>query len=145
MLDAALSFANTGGAITRWPTQLVLLSTPCSTATQRGSRQDWVGAPATLYTRGLATSSGQVWQRKRDPAQGSRWTVIRRKTGAEILLIWIGGDACASLDGADGITPTVCCRQPASRLQSWAVAVGPEGLYAPLADDAESRHSNHRL
>ena len=93
----------------------------------------WEGPPAQLYTRDVVTAQGQVWQRKRDPRFGfpldsncahdwagdlsdSLWGRQVRWPG------WLGWDA-GSWD----------LPQESEALADTLLAVGPEGLYTPVA------------
>ena len=133
MLDAALSFANTGGAITVADAAGSAVDTLLYGDTTR-QPADWVGAPATLYTRGLATSSGQVWQRKLDPVTGQPVDsdTAQDWSGDLADLDWgrrVRQPGWGGWDHSDGVLPATGVEAAA-----WAVAVGPEGLYAPLAE-----------
>ncbi len=92
----------------------------------------WQGAPAQLYTRGLAGANGQVWQRKLDPASGlpidgdraTDWQgdladlAWGRRVRYPGWLGWSDADLLRSTSSAAHATVTV--------------AIGPEGLYRPL-------------
>ncbi len=94
----------------------------------------WQGLPAQLYTRGVAAASGQVWQRKRDVTTGlpvdtdraADWAgdLADLTWGRRIRLPgWSGWDAATLLQPAAGqATATI------------VTAVGPEGLYQPIAE-----------
>ncbi len=133
MLDATLSFANTGGAITLADAAGAAVDTLLYGNTTR-QPADWVGAPATLYTRGLATSSGQVWQRKLDPITGLPVDsdTAQDWSGDLADLDWgrrVRQPGWGGWERADGLLPATGVEAAA-----WAVAIGPEGLYAPLAE-----------
>jgi cardiolipin synthase A/B len=93
----------------------------------------WQGLPAQLYTRDVVTAQGQVWQRKRDPQTGlpldtncaqdwagdlsdSLWGRQVRWPG------WLGWDA-----------GSFARPQESEALADTLLAVGPEGLYVPVA------------
>lgn len=92
----------------------------------------WQGAPAQLYTRGLAGANGQVWQRKLDPATGlpvdsdraADWhsdladLAWGRRVRYPGWLGWSAADLLQPVSSEAGATVTI--------------AVGPEGLYQPL-------------
>lgn len=132
MLDGAPTLVNSGGALILLDAEQrvadALLYGRTSLVTE-----GWQGAPAQLYTRGLATASGQIWQRKLNPITG---LPIDTDTAAD----WAGDlsdaawgrrvrqPAWGGWDRGDGLWPHTGVDSAA-----WAVAVGPEGLYAPLA------------
>lgn len=93
----------------------------------------WTGNAAQLYTRGDVVTEGQIWQRKRDPSTG--WPIDSNRASD-----WAGDLADlrwgrqARLPGWLGWTPTELARpQSGSAQATITVAVGPEGLYQPLA------------
>lgn len=133
MLDAALSLANTGGVITLADATGAAVDTLLYGNTTR-QPTGWIGAPATLYTRGLATSSGQVWQRKLDPLTGQPVDSDYAQDWAGDLtdLAWgrrVRQPGWGGWDPSDGLLPVTGVETAA-----WGVAVGPEGLYTPLAE-----------
>lgn len=99
--------------------------------TQRAT--GWTGIAAQLYTRGDVVTEGQIWQRKRDPLTG--WPLDSNRASD-----WAGDLADlrwgrqARLPGWLGWTPTELARPQAGiATANVTVAVGPEGLYQPLA------------
>lgn len=94
----------------------------------------WHGTAAQLYTRGDIPSSGQIWQRKRAPLTGF-------PLDSDQATDW-GGDLAdlqwgrqARLPGWQGWDNNSLARPTTGAAQATiTVAVGPEGLYQPLAD-----------
>lgn len=93
----------------------------------------WVGAPVQPYTRGDVAASGQVLERKRDPATGlpvdhdlaTDWAsdLTDIAWGRRVRMPgWLGWD------NATLAQPTLV-----NAYATTTVAVGPEGLYTPLA------------
>ncbi|MCB0145190.1 MAG: hypothetical protein KDE50_35240, partial [Caldilineaceae bacterium] len=93
----------------------------------------WQGAPVQPYSRGDVTASGQVLERKRDPISGlpidhdlaADWTADLNDVawGRRTRMPgWLGWDDA-----------TMARPLQASAYATTTVAVGPEGLYAPLA------------
>lgn len=102
----------------------------------------WLGPAAQLYTRGVIAAAGQVWQRKRDPRtdlpldsdQASDWAgdLADLAWGRQVRLPgWHGWDH-------DGLAVP----QSGAATATVTVAVGPEGLYAPLAADLAGAQSS---
>lgn len=97
------------------------------------SATGWSGVAAQLYTRGDVASAGQIWQRKRDPVTG--WPIDTNQASD-----WAGDLADlqwgrqARFPGWLGWTPTELAKpQTGSATATVTLAVGPEGLYQPLA------------
>ena len=93
----------------------------------------WQGPPAQLYTRDVVTAQGQVWQRKRVPQTGlpldtncaQDWAGDLRDAlwGRQVRWPgWLGWDA-----------GTFARPQESEALADTLLAVGPEGLYVPIA------------
>jgi phosphatidylserine/phosphatidylglycerophosphate/cardiolipin synthase-like enzyme len=93
----------------------------------------WDGSPAQLYTRGIVTAQGQVWQRKRSPQTNFPLDSNRAEDWAGDLGDlqwgrqirwpgWLGWDNAgwAQAQQSDVVADTL-------------LAVGPEGLYVPIA------------
>jgi len=131
-LDVKLTLANSGGRI-----QLLNADGQLVDTLLYGDEQQpvlgWTGPAAQLYTRGVLTAGGQVWQRKLNPGTGLPGDTDRASD-------WNGD--LADLDwgrrvrmpgwqgwGRDDLA------WPATGTANSAVtvAVGPEGLYQPLA------------
>lgn len=133
MLQGELTLANTGGVLTLTDAE----QAPVDVLVYANTTQQpvgWQSAPALLYTRGLATSSGQVWQRKLDPqadlpvdtdtAQDWAGDLTDASWGRRVRQPgwggWVRHDGLRPPTGVDtGV---------------WSVAIGPEGLYAPLSE-----------
>lgn len=98
----------------------------------------WLGPPAQLYTRGLATAGGQVWRRKADPLSGLPIDNDIASDWASDLadLAWgrrMHQPGWGGWSREDGLWPW-----RGAENASWEVAVGPEGLYAPMLRFLES-------
>jgi phosphatidylserine/phosphatidylglycerophosphate/cardiolipin synthase-like enzyme len=93
----------------------------------------WVGPPAQLYTRGVVTAQGQVWQRKRDPRTGMPIDTGHAQDWAGDL-----GDPAWGRQirwpGWGGWDPATGAQPPGGvAAGDLLLAVGPEGLYAPVS------------
>ena len=133
LLEGALTFNNNGGAITLRNSQHQDVDVLLYGATTQ-QPDGWSGAPAMLYTRGLATSAGQVWQRKLDVSSSL-------PIDSDSVHDWAGDledlahgrrvrqPGWGGWDRSDGLWPVVSVDDA-----TWKVAVGPEGLYQPMAD-----------
>ena len=93
----------------------------------------WQGAPAQLYTRDVVTAQGQVWQRKHDPATGLPLDTNCAQDWAGDLAdpLWgrqVRWPGWHGWDAEDWALP-----QESAALADTLLAVGPEGLYAPVA------------
>jgi cardiolipin synthase A/B len=95
--------------------------------------EGWTGPPSQLYTRGVVTAQGQVWQRKRDPQTGVPVDANRAQDWAGDLTDpdwgrqvrwpgWLGWDT------AGGALPS-----RGDAVADILLAIGPEGIYAPVA------------
>ncbi|MCL4826336.1 MAG: hypothetical protein KJZ95_03145 [Caldilinea sp.] len=133
LLDGALTLNNNGGAIllrnSRQEDVDMLLY---GATTQQSSI--WLGPPALLYTRGLVTGAGQVWQRKLDPNSGLPIDSNSARDWAGDLedLEWgrrVRQPGWGGWDRSDGLWPAVSVDSAV-----WTVAVGPEGLYQPMVE-----------
>ncbi len=132
-LEGRLTLANSGGVI-----QLRngdgALQDMLVYGIEDSPQQGWNGLPAQVYTRGDLSATGQVWQRKRDPQTGqpkdsdqaSDWAgdLADLTWGRSVRFPgwqgWSADDLAWPVDGAASAAITV--------------AVGPEGLYHPLAE-----------
>jgi cardiolipin synthase len=93
----------------------------------------WDGSPAQLYTRGIFTAQGQVWQRKRSPQTNFPLDSNRAEDWAGDLgdLQWgrqIRWPGWLGWDNAGWAQP-----QHSEAFADTLLAVGPEGLYVPIA------------
>ena len=100
----------------------------------------WQGAPAALYTRGMAAAGGQLYHRKLDP-------VTDRPLDSDTAADWAGdvGDAAwgrrVRLPGWQGWDADSLLRPFQARQQAnVTLAVGPEGLYEPVAAALHAAH-----
>jgi hypothetical protein len=133
LLDGSLSIGNAGGAITLLDDKRAVVDILLYGDTLL-QPSGWDGAPAMLYTRGIASSAGQVWQRKLDPLSGLPLDTNRAQDWAGDLndLAWgrrVRQPGWGGWDRSSGLWPS-----SATDAATWTVAVGPEGLYAPMAD-----------
>lgn len=131
-LTGRLTFANAGGAVSLYDAdgnRIDVLLYGDEDAPAAG----WIGAPAALYTQGVAATQGQLWQRKHDPATGLPVDSDQATDWAGDLadLAWgrrVRWPGWQGWDGADGAWPAAV-----SATAAVTVAVGPEGLQQPLA------------
>jgi len=93
----------------------------------------WAGIAAQLYARGDVPNEGQIWQRKRDPVTG--WPLDNNLAGdwAGDLADLVWGRQVRMPGWLDW--PGVDLARPpsGSAVATVTLAVGPEGLYQPLA------------
>ncbi len=131
-LDGKLTLVNNAGRLQLLNAQGQVVDTLLY-GTEDQPATGWQGLPAQLYTRGVIPTTGQVWQRKRDPVtklpmdsdQASDWAgdLSDPVWGRRVRLPgWLGWSAAELLLPAQG-----------SASATVTVLVGPEGLYAPLA------------
>jgi len=131
-LSGSLTLRNSGGALRLRDGSAVVVDTLLygdAALQERG----WLGPPASLYTRDLASSAGQIWQRKLDPFSGLPVDTDRASDWASDLSDsqWgrrIRQPGWGGWSAADGLWP-----QQGQEDSHWTAAVGPEGLYVPLA------------
>ena len=98
----------------------------------------WTGPPAQLYTRTVVTAQGQVWQRKRDPQTGlpqdangpQDWAGDLADPAWGRQVRWPGW---RGWDAASWALP-----QAGAALADTLLAVGPEGLYVPVAQTLDA-------
>jgi cardiolipin synthase A/B len=131
-LEGRLGFANTGGLVTLYdamgePIDRLVYGNADDPAT------GWSGPPAALYTRGLTSTQGQLWQRKRDAHTGLPIDTDRASDWAGDLadLTWgrqVRWPGWQGWDAAGRARPAEL-----SATAAVTVAVGPEGLQAPIA------------
>ena len=131
-LDNRLSLVNTGGGITVMDAEGKIVDVLIYGMTAQ-SFLGWNGEPAKAYTRGLVSAQGQIWQRKRDPESGEPFDSDTAADWAGDLadLRWgrrVSMPGWAGWDTGDGWLPATT-----AELATTTVAVGPEGLYAPMA------------
>jgi len=137
LLSAALSLNNNGGVIALLDDRRRVVDVLRYGATLQ-TTEGWFGPPANVYTRGPATAAGQVWRRKLDPLSGlpidndiaSDWA------GDLADLAWgrrVHQPGWGGWSREDGLWPW-----SGTESASWMVAVGPEGLYAPMLRFLES-------
>ena len=133
LLEGALTLPNQGG-------HLLLIDPDGQVADTLVYGQEtrpapgWTGPPAQLYVRGVAPTAGQVWQRKLDPVTGrprdsdsaDDWAGDLKDLawGRRVRMPgWLGWDSDELLVPLGGTAHA-----------NTTVAVGPEGLFSPLAD-----------
>lgn len=131
-LDGSLTIANGGGSLSLVDANGRAVDTLLYGDEDRPI-DGWTSVAAQLYARGSIRESGQVWQRKLDP---DTWQPIDTDQASD----WAGdlGDVewgrrvrmpgWRGMTPADGLTPL-----SASAQATTAIAVGPEGLYLPIA------------
>lgn len=95
--------------------------------------EGWQGAPAQLYTHGVVSAQGQVWQRKRDPITGLPSDSNQATDWAGDLAdpLWgrqVRWPGWGGWDADDGALPATGAAEA-----TVLAAAGPEGLYAPIA------------
>ncbi len=98
----------------------------------------WTGPPAQLYTRTVVTAQGQVWQRKRDPQTGLPQDANGPQDWAGDLAdpLWgrqVRWPGWRGWDAASWALP-----QAGAALADTLLAVGPEGLYVPVAQTLDA-------
>ncbi len=131
-LDGKLALANGGGRIQLYSAAGALVDTLLYGDESRPAA-GWVGAAVQLYTRGDIPREGQLWQRKRDPLTGlpldtdlaTDWSadLADLAWGRQVRMPgWLGWDQ-----------PALAAPQTVSATATITVAIGPEGLYQPLA------------
>jgi phosphatidylserine/phosphatidylglycerophosphate/cardiolipin synthase-like enzyme len=104
--------------------------------------EGWQGAPAQLYTHGVVSAQGQVWQRKRDPASGLPLDSDRASDWAGDLadVAWgrqVRWPGWLGWDNSQGAQPAT-----GEAFANLLVAVGPEGLYQQVAQALESAQAS---
>jgi phosphatidylserine/phosphatidylglycerophosphate/cardiolipin synthase-like enzyme len=132
-LEGKVSFVNTGGGIRLYDAQGKLVDTLLY-GNESQPVQGWVGLPAQVYTRGVLSAEGQVWQRKLDLASDLPLDSDRASDWAGDLadLRWgrrVRWPAWGGWTRHDFGQPIV-----ATETASVTLLVGPEGLYQPLAE-----------
>lgn len=132
-LEGSLQLANHGGFIQLLDADGHLVDTLVY-GDEPAALAGWSGLPAQLYDRGAIRNVGQVWQRKRDPASG-------QPVDNDMASDWAGDLADidwgrrARYPGWRGWTRDDLGAPLQGEAQATVmVAVGPEGLYAPLAE-----------
>jgi phosphatidylserine/phosphatidylglycerophosphate/cardiolipin synthase-like enzyme len=131
-LGGTLTLPNAGGALTLLDdhgTVVDVLLYGDETTPAPG----WRGEPAALYTHGVVAAAGQVWQRKRDPLTNlpldtdcaGDWAGDRADATWGRQVRWPGWHGW---DPADWSIPPAFVADGVTTL-----AVGPEGLYTPVA------------
>ncbi|MBW7884511.1 MAG: hypothetical protein H3C34_18095 [Caldilineaceae bacterium] len=131
-LDGNLVLGNSGGAIVLRDAMNRVADTLVY-GDYTGESKGWDGLPARLYTRGQIGRSGQVWQRKLDPQWGQPLDTDRATDWASDLadLAWGRRVRMAGWQGWDAAG---LFWPPSSReMAQTTVAVGPEGLFEPVA------------
>ncbi|MEZ4860929.1 MAG: phospholipase D-like domain-containing protein [Caldilineaceae bacterium] len=132
-LEGSLALANSGGHIQVRNAQGQIVDTLIYGAETQPAT-GWKGAAAQLYTRGDVPNAGQIWQRKLDPDtalpidsdQATDWAgdLADLQWGRRVRMPgwqgWSAADLGLPSTGVETATVTA--------------AVGPEGLYQPLAD-----------
>ncbi len=131
-LEGKLPLANSGGRIQLFSATGILVDALLYGDESRPAT-GWVGAAVQLYTRGDIPREGQIWQRKRDPHTGlpldtnqaADWSadLADLAWGRQVRMPgWLGLDQ-----------PALAAPETILATATITVAVGPEGLYQPLA------------
>lgn len=139
-LQGDISLANNGGSLRLLDRRGVVVDALVY-GNETSPQEGWDGEPAQLYTHGVVAAQGQVWQRKRLPPSG---LPIDSNRAAD----W-AGDLADSVWGRQVRWPGWLGwddRQGAIAYSGDAVAhlllaVGPEGLYTPLAQTIGDAHT----
>ncbi|MFN8491661.1 MAG: phospholipase D-like domain-containing protein [Caldilineaceae bacterium] len=140
-LDGKLTLPNSGGRL-----QLLNATGQVVDTFIYGDEQQpasgWTGVAAQLYTRGVLPSAGQVWQRKFNPQTGEPIDSDRAADWASDVADLDWGRR-VRMPGWQGWGATdLAWPVSGSATTSVTVAVGPEGLYQPLANAlATAAHS----
>lgn len=131
-LDGDLALGNSGGTLQLWREDGRLADTLIY-GNESSPAQGWRGLPAQVYSRGALSASGQVWQRKQDPAtdlpvdtdSAADWSGDLADPAWGRQVRFPGWQGWTAADLRRPITGTMTA--------NISVAVGPEGLYTPLA------------
>ncbi len=127
-----LTFANQGGSLRLLNAESRLVDTLLYGDESRPI-DGWHGIAAQVYARGAISKSGQVWHRKHDPETGQPLDTDQASDWAGDLADLQWGRR-VRFPGWRGMTPAEG-RIPlqTSVEATTAIAVGPEGLYLPIA------------
>lgn len=130
-LDGSFTLVNSGGRLSLLAADGTAIDTLLY-GNETDTATGWTGAPAQVYDRSVIPSSGQVWQRKRDPTTNVPIDTNRASDWAGDLadVAWgrrVRMPGWRGWDASDGAFPAV--ETAAAQV---TVAVGPEGLYQPL-------------
>ncbi|MCB0062756.1 MAG: hypothetical protein KDE19_11595 [Caldilineaceae bacterium] len=126
-LDGSLALANHGGYVQLRSARGIIVDALLYGDEERPIT-GWEGAAAQLYARGDIPAEGQIWSRKRDPQSG-----LPRDTNQ--ATDW-SGDLADLAWGRQVTFPgwqRVDTETVVSAQATITVAVGPEGLYQPMA------------
>jgi phosphatidylserine/phosphatidylglycerophosphate/cardiolipin synthase-like enzyme len=131
-LEGTFTLPNAGGALRMFEPGGAL-SDVLVYGNESAPAESWEGPPAQLYTHGVVAAQGQIWQRKRDPASGLPLDSDRATDWAGDLadVLWgrqVRWPGWLGWDGSQWARPLA-----GETAGNVLVAVGPEGLYAPLA------------
>lgn len=131
-LDGKLSLANSGGRIQLYSATGLLVDTLLYGDESRPAT-GWSGPAVQLYTRGDIPREGQLWQRKRDPLTGLPLDTDQAADWSADLADLAWGRQ-VRMPGWLGLEqPTLVAPQAIVTTATITVAIGPEGLYQPLA------------
>lgn len=131
-LLGSLTLANSGGRVQLLNANGQVVDTLIY-GDEVNSAEGWIGPAVQLYTRGAIPSAGQIWQRKFDLNTGQPIDHDRASDWASDLadLVWGRRVRMPGWQGWGETDLGAPTRMAASATVT--VAVGPEGLYAPLA------------
>lgn len=131
-LDGNLALTNRGGIVQLLSPEGILIDTLVYGEETRPTA-GWHGVAAQLYSRGDIPREGQIWHRKLEPQSGLSIDTDQAVDWSGDLTDLAWGRQ-VWLPGWAKLTTALSARiQPVSATATLTVAIGPEGLYQPLA------------
>lgn len=131
-LDGSLALPNSGGTLQLFAANGQLIDTLLYGDESRPA-PGWNGAAAQLYTRGDIPREGQVWYRKTDLLSGYPLDSNRATDWSGDLTDLAWGRQVRMPGWQNWKTDRFLQTQPIAATGIMTVAIGPEGLYRPLA------------